>query len=278
MLKSTNKIILILSISLPFITMNLVFAQDITSECTQEVDFCKAVFHGGILGLNDRIFGDTVLGNRTISQINNDIMLSGQHGAFKQLNEATYFLKINHVDPSTIIELSPLALEVLEYNKSGLHQYFGNVTEFTSLPDYESTNATKCSPQNLDYYKKVYNSIMYSFNGYFVTHELLDQNLSISNVNDELFRMAQYGVYNKVNDASFCLGFNNVNRSSLAQPLVDTTKVLNYNTTRLQQYLPDFAGYSSLPEFPFTMPILLISIILLIIFYRIRISKIRTRW
>ncbi|MDE1814854.1 MAG: hypothetical protein KGI05_09375, partial [Thaumarchaeota archaeon] len=122
-------------------------------------------------------------------------------------------------------------------------------------------------------YKKVYNSTMYSFNGYFTTHELLGQNQSLSRVNDELFYMAKYGAYDKVNEASHCLGINNVNSFSLVQPLPDTVKLLNYNTARLHQYLPDFASYSTIPEFPFAIPILLASFVSVILFHRIRFRK-----
>lgn len=253
--------------------MNSSFAQDLTTTCKQELNFCEIVYQGVITNINDRVFGDLQLGHRTTSQINNDLMSSGPYGAFKQGNQAAYFLKNNHLDPSTRSEFSPLALEVLEYNKTGLHQYFGNMSEFASIPDFEPINATKCSSQNLDYYKKVYNSTMYSFNGYFTTHELLGQNQSLSRVNDELFYMAKYGAYDKVNEASHCLGINNVNSFSLVQPLPDTVKLLNYNTARLHQYLPDFASYSTIPEFPFAIPILLASFVSVILFHRIRFRK-----
>jgi len=226
-------------------TSNSVSAQDLTATCKQELNFCEIVYQRTMLTLNDQIrTGIMSMHSSTIRQIYDNYMSSGPYGTFQQVNQSAYFLKINHLDPSTRMEFSPLTLEVLEFNKSGLSQYLGNVYEFASIPNFEPDDSTKCSPENLDYYKKIYNSTMYSLNGYFVTYELHGQNMTVDYVNDELFRMAKYGAYDKVNEASYCLGVNDVNRSSLVQPLADTVKILNYDTTKMRQYLPVFIDHT----------------------------------
>lgn len=252
------------------ITVNAAFAQDLTTTCKQELNFCKIVYQRTVNSMNDHVRSQIVLEHRTINQIYDDFMLSGSYGTFEQVNQSAYFIKNNHVDPSSISEFTPLTLEVLEYNKSGLSKYLGNVYEFASIPNFEPDDSMKCSPTNLDYYKKVYNSMIYSFNGHSIEYNLHGQNMTMDYVNNEIFSPVRNDVYDKVNEASHCLRVNNVNSSSLVQLLPDTVRVLNYDTAKLRQYLPDFTLYSSVPEFPFATFVLLVSITSLIVFYRIK--------
>jgi hypothetical protein len=270
MSKLIHKILSSIILLLFLITMNSAFAQDLATTCKQELNFCKIVYQRTVNSMNDHVSSQIVLEHRTINQIYDDFMLSGSYGTFEQVNQAAYFMKSNHIDPSSISEFTPLTLEVLEYNKSGLNKYLGNVYEFASIPNFEPDNLAKCFPENLDYYKKVYNSMIYSFNGHSIEYNLHGQNMTVDYVNNEIFSPVKNDVYDKVNEASYCLHVNNVNPSSLAQFLPDTVRVLNYDTAKLQQYLPNFTSYSSVPEFPFAIPVFIISVASLIIFYRMK--------
>jgi hypothetical protein len=100
------------------------------------------------------------------------------------------------------------------------------------------SSTTQCSTQNVGYYIQVYNSTMSHINEYYTSYLFHEQNQSVGEVNKQLFDLAKNGTYDKVNLASYCIGVENVNRSSLVQPLPDTVKILTYNISEMRQYLP----------------------------------------
>src|SRR5579883_1531686 len=123
MSKLIYKILPSIILLLFLIATNSASAQDLTTTCKQELNFCKIVYQSTVNSMNDHVNSQIVLEHRAIHQIYDDFMLSGSYGTFDQVNQAAYFMQSNHVDPSSISEFTPLTLQVLEYNKSGLNKY-----------------------------------------------------------------------------------------------------------------------------------------------------------
>lgn len=145
----------------------------------------------------------------------------------------------------------------------------------TFLPAFGfEPEALNCSAGNMDYVKFSYKSQIDGINDAIRLYEQSHSNYTIESVASYIYTP----FLNAASDSAQCLGKMGINPQDVDQLSPEAQKVFSYDPVALNKTAPLFVKYVPIPEFPFTLPVLLLSLILLLVFYgskfRIKIKHI----
>ncbi len=128
--------------------------------------------------------------------------------------------------------------------------------------------AMNCTEDNLDYVKFLYKSNIDGINDALQLYKQSHPNYGMKSLVDYMYTP----FLNKASDSAKCLKDLGIDPLTVAHLSQDAQQVFNYDTARLNKTAPLFAQYVPIPEFQFSVPILLASITVLVL-YQLRFKN-----